>query len=193
MIEFTLALPVLLIMFLGLIELGLAMHAYLVLVNANREGARLGARGVFTDEQIAVQTLGAFGGQLPVDTVGPDANTGIIITRFHISELPDTDANFEAFYYTPIYVTGTMTHTSRIDPEAMLNDPNGLVDQNDTFNDDLIAAHEDAVRSVHDLVVVEVYYYHYQVLRAPIVEWVFPEPMVLYSRTMMRIGAARTQ
>ncbi|MFN2154206.1 MAG: TadE/TadG family type IV pilus assembly protein [Anaerolineae bacterium] len=187
MIELTLALPVLLIMFLGLIELGLAMHAYLVLVNANREGARLGARGVFTDEQIAEQTLGAFGGQLPVDTVGPDANTGIIITRFHI---PEIDAEHEAFYYTPIYVTGTMTQTSRINPDVMLT---ALIDQNDTFNDDLVAAHEDAVRSVHDLVVVEVYYYHNQVLRAPIVEWVFPEPMVLYSRTMMRIGAARTQ
>jgi hypothetical protein len=188
MIEFTLALPVLLIMFLGLIELGLAMHAYLVLVNANREGARLGARGVFTDEQIAEQTLGAFGGQLPVDTVGPDANTGIIITRFHIPEQDDPLA--DAFYYTPIYVTGTMTQTSRIDPDTMLE---ALAYQNDSFNDDLIAAHEDAVRSVHDLIVVEVYYYHNQVLRAPIVEWVFPEPMVLYSRTMMRIGAARTQ
>jgi len=188
MIEFTLALPVLLIMFLGLIELGLAMHAYLVLVNANREGARLGARGVFTDEQIAEQTLGAFGGQLPVDTVGPDANTGIIITRFHIPEqdnpLPD------AFYYTPVYVTGTMTQTSRINPDDMLI---ALSDENGRFNHDLIDAHEDAVRTVHDLIVVEVYYYHYQILRAPIVEWVFPEPMVLYSRTMMRIGAARTQ
>jgi len=38
-------------------------------------------------------------------------------------------------------------------------------------------------------VYVEIYYYHYEVLHAPVVEWLFPDPMVVYAHTVMRIGA----
>ena len=186
LVEQALTLPILLIMFLGLIELSMALRAQLVLVNANREAARLGARGRFTDEEIATHALNAFGGQLPATVHGPESNTGIIVTRFHI---PD-DASQEASFYTPIYATGTLTLTSKISPEARLL---VLVDQNNSFNDDLISTHEDAVRSVHDLVYVEIYYYHNQILHAPLVAWIFPEPIVLYSQTVMRVGEARPE
>jgi hypothetical protein len=184
LVELAITLPILLIMFLGLIELSLALRAQLVLVNANREAARLAARGTFTDKQIARQALVSFGQQLPATTLGLHPNTGIIITRFHIPEDPAR----EAYYYHPIYTTGTLTYTSRIDPDTELI---ALRSQNNAFNNDLVSAHEDAVRTVHDVVFVEIFYYHHQVLHAPLVEWIFPEPMVLYSRTMMRVGAAR--
>ena len=184
LVELTLTLPILIILFLGLIELSLALRAQLVLVNANREAARLGARGTFSDEQIATHALNAFAGQLPATIHGPQSNTGIIITRFHIPDDPTQDA----FFYTPIYATGTLTLTSRISPEERLL---AFTSQNNDFNDDLISTHEDAVRSVHDLVYVEIYYYHNQLLHAPIVAWIFPEPVVLYSQTVMRVGAAR--
>ena len=45
LLEFALALPVLLILFLGLIEVALALRAQLVLTNANREAARYASRG----------------------------------------------------------------------------------------------------------------------------------------------------
>lgn len=185
LVELALTLPILLILFLGLIELSLALRAQLVLVNANREGARLAARGTFTDNEIAMHALNAFGGQLPATVQGPEANTGIIITRFHIPEDPAK----QAFYYTPVYATGTLTMTSRISPAERLL---ALTTENNDFNQDLLEAHEDAVRGVHDLVYVEIYYYHKQLLHAPIVEWIFPEPIVLYSRTVMRVGAARS-
>ena len=185
LVELALTLPILIILFLGLIELSLALRAQLVLVNANREAARFAARGTFSDEQIAVQALYSFGQQLPVRTTGFKPNTGIIITRFHI---PD-DPTQTAYYRTPVYATGTLTYTSKISPELELIT---LRAQNNTFNDDLVATHEEAVRSVHDVVFVEIYYYHNQVLHAPIVGWIFPEPIVLYSRTMMRVGTARS-
>ena len=184
LVELTLALPVLLILFLGLIELAMALRAYLVLVNANREAARFASRGTFTDEQIAERALISFSGQLPVNTVGPASNTGIIVTRFHVSDDPTAAATFE----TPIYATGTLTYTSKISPELYAI---RLKNRNDDFNADLVASHPDAVRSVHDVVFVEVFYYHHQVLRATIVEWIFPEPIVLYSRTMMRVTRSR--
>lgn len=186
LIELTLVLPVLLLLFLGLIELGLALRAQLVLVNANREAARFAARGTFTDQQIADRALVAFSGQLPVTTDGSGANTGIIITRFHIP----ADPGEQATYDTPVYATGALTHTSKINPaEYEL----ALKTQNDAFNDQLLATHKDAVRTTNDVVVVEIYYYHNQLLHAPIVEWIFPEPMVLYSWTTMRIGANRVR
>lgn len=183
LLELALALPVLLILFLGLIELGMLMRAKLVLVNANREAARFASRGTFTDEQVAHRGLVSFAGQLPARTTWPGANTGIIVTRFHVPAEEDGVAT----HSTP-YVTGTVTHTSKIDPGvyAIM-----FKEQNDAFNLELIGEHETAARTTQDIVVVEIYYYHHQVLRAPIVEWVFPEPMVLYSRTTMRIGTSR--
>ena len=59
------------------------------------------------------------------------------------------------------------------------------------FNVDLLAAQPDAVRTMQDVIYVEIFYYHYEVLHAPIIEWVFPDPMVVYSMTTMRVGASR--
>ena len=183
LVELVITLPILLLLFLGLIELAMALRAQLVLVNANREATRFGSRGRFTDGQMADRAVTSFSGQLPVQLQGADANTQIIITRFYVP----AQNNAEGTYDTPIYVTGTLGHESKIDPEIYVRQ---LATDNDTFNDDLIGDGDlDAVRTSHDAIVVEIYYHHFQVLRAPLVEWVFPEPMVLYSRTVMRIGS----
>jgi hypothetical protein len=182
LVEMALALPVLLILFLGLIELAIALRAHLVLVNANREATRFGSRGSFTDEQIAERALVSFADQLPAETLGPKANTQIIITHFHLPE----DKAEQATYTT--YTTGTLTATSKIDPDVYKL---VLKAKNDQFNEELVVPHPDAVIDAHDVVVVEIFYYHNQVLHAPLVEWVFPEPMVLYAWTTMRVGTSR--
>jgi hypothetical protein len=159
------------------------MRAKLVLTNANREAARLASRGTFTDEEVAQRALTAFAGQLPAETEGADANTGIIVTRFHAP--PGAG---EATYHTPIYVTGTLSYTtgagearttpSQIDPDAYKTQ---------------LQADNAAYLTANDVVVVETYYHHYQVLRAPLVEWVFPEPIILYVRTVMRISSPQLE
>ena len=182
LLEFALALPVLLILFLGLIELAMAMRAQLVLTNANREAARYASHGAFTDEQVIERTLFAFADQLPVELSGPDANTGIIITRFHI---PSGDG---APTYEEPYITGTLTYSddggdvfdtpSQIEPASYAQQ---LKEQNEGFF------------TANDVVLVETYYHHRQVLHAPLVEWFIPEPIVLYRRTAMRISRPRIQ
>jgi hypothetical protein len=182
LLEFALALPVLLILFLGLIEVALAMRAQLVLTNANREAARFASYGAFTDEQVVERTLIAFSDQLPVELNGPDANTGIIITRFHI---PSGGGQPE---YEEPYITGTLTYandagtvfteTSEIEPASYALE---LKQQNEDFF------------TANDVVLVETYYFHRQVLHAPLVEWFIPEPIVLYRRTAMRISRPRLQ
>jgi Flp pilus assembly protein TadG len=179
LLEFALALPVLLILFLGLIELALAMRAQLVLTNANREAARFASRGTATDRQVAERAMVSFAKQLPVETAGPDANTGIIVTRFHIP----ADQQEAATFFSPVYITGTLTYTA----------PNGTVES--TPSKLVPATYAQKLKDQNrgyftdnDVVVVETYYHHYQLLHAPLIEWVFPEPIVLYVRTVMRIS-----
>jgi hypothetical protein len=186
MLEFALVLPILLTLFLAMIELALALRAQLVLTNANREAARYASHGAFTDEQVAQRTVISFARQLPVTLSGPDANTGIIITHFHIPAGED-----EPTYDTP-YITGTLTYTNSLGefhetPSQF--EPDSYAQEMKTQNADFFTS--------NDVVVVETYYHHYQVLHAPIVkqvfEWVFPEPIILYSHTAMRISRPRVQ
>jgi len=186
MLEFALVLPILLTLFLALIELALTLRAQLVLTNANREAARYASYGAFTDEQVAERAVVSFAKQLPVALSGPDANTGIIITRFHI---PSGDA--EPTYDTP-YITGTLTYTNhqgQVVETPSQFEPDSYTQEMKTQNAGFF--------TTNDIVVVETYYHHYQVLNAPIVKWVFewviPEPIVLYSHTVMRISRPRVQ
>jgi len=185
LVELALALPALLIIFLGLIELGFLLRAHLVVANADREAARFASRGIFTDEQIADRALDAFAYQLPWVTEGPDANTEVIVTRFYIPA-----AKSESGSYAPPYVKGDLGEASQLDPDATLA---RLKRENDDFNDDLIASESEAKRTSQDVVYVEIFYYHYEVMHAPIVEWVFPDPMVVYIRTAMRVGSTRVK
>jgi hypothetical protein len=189
MVELALALPVLLIMFLGLVELGFLMRAHLVVVNACREAARFGSRGTFTDEEIAGRAIDTISPTderendlLPIQFAGPDANTQIVVTRFRVPAKG-------AAVYNPSYITGTLGLESEIDPDAYALK---LKEETDKFNADL--ENDKSVKAVptgQDVIVVEIFYYHYEVLHAPIVEWFFPDPMVVYSRTVMRISEGR--
>jgi len=180
LLEFALALPALLILFLGLIELAMAMRAQLVLTNANREAARFASHGAFTDEQVVERTLLAFAEQLPVELSGPDANTGIIITRFHI---PSGDGQPE---YDGPYITGTLTYTN--DAGDVFDTPSQI--EPESYALQLKTQNEDFF-TTNDVVLVETYYHHRQLLHAPLVEWFIPEPIVLYRRTAMRISSQR--
>lgn len=45
MVELALALPILLVLFMGTVEFGRIFHSYLVITNASREGARVAVLG----------------------------------------------------------------------------------------------------------------------------------------------------
>jgi hypothetical protein len=172
----------LLILFLGLIELALALRAQLVLTNANREAARYASHGAFTDVQVAERAEISFSEQLPIELAGPEANTGIIITRFHV---PSGEA--EATYDAP-YVTGTLTYRTR--SGEIVETPSKLAPS--SYAQTLKTQNAGFFTS-NDIVVVETFYHHHQVLHAPLIDWVFPDPIVLYVRTAMRISRPRVE
>ncbi|HNT76212.1 MAG TPA: pilus assembly protein [Anaerolineae bacterium] len=104
-VEFALVLPFLLLLFVGMIEVGYAMYDYIVVSNANREGVRLAARGRFTDQNIIDRVIGgggfretAAGGYEPL--LSPTDNFGMIIT--HIPFPNNTDAGWQGNITTQV-------------------------------------------------------------------------------------------
>lgn len=97
LVETAVALPVFLLLLLGVFEVGWALRAYLVLANVNREATRFAARGVYLDlkqkadpelvgyEKVLTHTLDALSLQLnPVSFDAAQKDASIVITYYNI-------------------------------------------------------------------------------------------------------------
>jgi hypothetical protein len=184
--EFFLILPILIFLFIGVMELGVAMFTYLVVATAGREGARFAARGEFTGEEIAYRVLVAIK-PLPVN---PD-NTQIIVTCVEI----DATGNYtisEPSYFTgeiapdgevtiiPLFPPTDTVKSTRIDYSIFEE----LAEQNEEFNQDLPPG---TPPSENNLVAVEAFYEHEQLFGLPIMSEIFPNPFELYFSSIMRV------
>jgi hypothetical protein len=94
-VETALIAPLLLLMFLGVVEVGWALRGYLVLLNADREATRFAARGTYLDFSqpdianvgygfVLQHALDSVSGQLPLDFTGDEPNATMIITHMNI-------------------------------------------------------------------------------------------------------------
>jgi hypothetical protein len=95
LVEMALIAPVLILMFIGVMEVGWALRGYLVLVNADREAARFAARGIYLDfsqpdienvgyQSVVTHTVRSIADQLPLDFTGDNPNATMIITHLEI-------------------------------------------------------------------------------------------------------------
>jgi hypothetical protein len=93
LVEMALLTPLLLLMLLGVLEVGWALRGYLVLANANREATRFAARGRYLDFNqtapeaigypvVVSHTLDSLVNTLPVDLNPTSTNGGIIISHY---------------------------------------------------------------------------------------------------------------
>jgi len=67
MVELAMVLPILLILFMGVVEFGRIFHSYLIITNASREGARvavLGRADTDISDRVSVTTAGLDSAQL---------------------------------------------------------------------------------------------------------------------------------
>jgi hypothetical protein len=96
LVEMALLTPLLLLMLLGVLEVGWALRGYLVLANANREATRFSARGRYLDfNQTTPETIGypvvvshtldSLAGTLPVDLAPSSDNGGIVISHYVVN------------------------------------------------------------------------------------------------------------
>ena len=194
MLELALILPVLLLLMLGVVEMGYALRNYLVVVNATREGGRFASRGGFTNQSILDRvivssgTVNVDGADMPfLRTQDPDPNIGIIITRIPM----DSFGNFDSISVTHV-ISGVVPDSEGVRDidlekdtkvsETEITERHGAATA--SINDDRVAAGYE--RMDNTIVVVEVFYMHHPVLDLGIV----PDPWLMYARTETRIAPA---
>jgi len=186
LVELAVILPLLLFLFIGMVEVGWAMHSYVTVATAAREATRFGARGNFNEEDVGEVALVALGA-LDVELEGPDVNTTVIVTFVDIDPTG-------AYTITTPYVTGTLPVTSGIFTGEL--DIAQVAADNVAFNQDPFHCPVGSpppceVDSPNDLVVVEAFYEHTQLLGLPLVSDILSNPMHIYSRGLMRVGVSR--
>ncbi len=191
MLEIAIILPILLILLFGVAEAGFGLRNYLVVVNANREGTRLGSRGRFTEQEIAARVVSSGGvvRREGVDvpflrTMGPDPNTGIIITRI------DLDAN-GAVLLQSTYISGVIAENGSV--RAILQS-DSKISATQVLSRQIAATQQiNAMREAQDydklknqFVIVETFFLHH-----PLGRGLVPDPWVMYTHTEMRIVTNR--
>jgi hypothetical protein len=197
LLEMAVILPVLLILLLGVVEMGYAMRNYLVVVNANREGARFAGRGRFSDERVGERVVSAGGvirmgaDDVPfLRTHGTEPNTAIIVT--HIPMDADGVVPEHTMWISGVLPSegGGTQYVTTDDSRVAENLP------------EIIARHEDSTQEIsalreagdyeameNHIVIVETYFMHHPLWNTPLVP--LPDPWLMYSWTEMRVTTDR--
>ncbi len=202
LVEFALVLPVLILLIIGMVELGFAFYSYMTVANANREGGRLAARGVFTDPNIARRIL-ATAGMREIDpgvyepnlrTLGVDPNTGILIIHVPIYYDSRTDQASLDLADIRTYVTGTLPISGTVRPLAVSDsrvlpsidefDVDRYIDMTEVIN----AMREEEGYEVqnNELVIVETFMGHKLVMNYPAI-LPLEDPLPLYFSSIFRV------
>jgi hypothetical protein len=93
LVEMAFITPLLLLMFIGVLEVGWAIRGYIVLLNADREGTRFAARGQYLDfhqteredigyGSVLSHTLDSMSQQLAFDVVSEEPNGTLIVSHY---------------------------------------------------------------------------------------------------------------
>ena len=207
LVEMAILTPVLLIIFLGVVEIGWALRDYVALQSANREAARFASRGRYLDfsktnldeigyPNVVGHELDSLAGQLPLDVGAGNPNSTVIISHVLVDtgecgSGPDDDLVISP--YTPGYghfmATYGQARSTRVDFNQLTNDMRA---ENEAFNCDLKARNPNAIPSVNSVVIVETYYLHPLLVLTPLLSNLIADEngnIELYARTAMRISA----
>lgn len=213
LVEFTLVLPFLLLLALGLVEAGFAMYHYLLVANSNREGVRLASRGRYSDVNILDRIVAA-GGMREVDggfepIFEPGENFGVIITRIPLdSEMtnlgtyprvellccqPDCpDATAGVMQITRC-VKGSINEDGSDTPRELVAGDSRVVDLGEYADNLDVSVLINQMRDTDEyepqdnvLVIVETYMAHPMLLHLPDF-FPIPDPFSLYFQSTMRI------
>jgi hypothetical protein len=189
-VEMAITLPIILLVFFGMVEVGFGAHSYLVVTNASREGARFGSRGVHVpidDITAVVETALESGLEVVYDGAG--ANTTIIITQIDINE----NGNYTIFDKG---VRGSLAVTSSIcEPSDAPCDPHDLdlqkfIDANLNFNTtEGLCNERDGCNS--DFVIVEVFHMFESAVVSGFAREFIGSPFEVSGRAVMRVLTRR--
>jgi hypothetical protein len=206
-VEMAFIAPILLIMFIGVIEVGWALRSFVVLQNATREAARFAARGRYMDfsqtdlndigyPYVVEHELDSIAGQIPLDVGGGTANSTIIISHVLVDTGECGGGTEDDLVLSPLasgyghfMATFGLARDSRVDFDTLVDE---MVTENEQFNCNLATRNPEAIPSVNSVIVVESYFPHQLVVNMPLVSDLITDEsgvVWLYARTIMRITA----
>jgi hypothetical protein len=207
LVEMAIIAPILLIMFIGVVEVGWGLRDFVVLQNATREAARFGARGRYLDfSKISFDDIGypyvvqheldSISSQLSLSVSDEDPSGTIIVSHVLVDTGKcggGTEDDLILSPLTPGYghymATFGQPRPSRVDFAALVQE---MRDENETFNCDLEARNPGATPSVNSVIIVESFYAHDLIVNVPLVSNLISDGsgiVWLYTRTIMRITA----
>ena len=197
LLEMAVILPLLLILLLGVVEMGYAMRNYLIIVNANREGCRFAARGRFSDARVGERVVSAGGvireGETDVPflrTQGTEPNTAIIVTHIPM----DSDGVVPAY---TTWVSGVVSSAGG-GVQPVMAENSRLTETMPA----IIARHRESTQEINamreasmyepmenNIVIVETLFMHHPLWNSPFIP--LPDPWVMHAQTEMRVTTDR--
>jgi hypothetical protein len=211
LLELAVILPVLLILLMGLVEVGYALRDYLIVVNAAREGCRFAARGRFSPESVGARVVSAGGivrvGNPAADvpflrTYGsPDPNTGIIATYIPMDSEGNVTSTISSDCSNPAPIAVTHCYSGVLPSGAggvraiLAGDSKvslaRIVERHGPSTASISAMREAAgyERMSNHIVVVEVFFMHHPLWNNPFVP--LPDPWMMHAQTEMRVVTDR--
>ncbi len=185
-VELALTLPIIIVLFFGMIEIGFAVHSYIVVANAAREGARFGGRGVHVplSDITSIVEIG-MSKSISVDLFGADANTTIIVTQI---DLDDDGAYviYDRLVHGNLAVVSEICEPKDKPCDAGSLDVQDFIDANLTFN-----SYPELCKATSgcqgDFVVVEVFHVQDTAIVSGLVRDFVPYPFPINSSAVMRV------
>lgn len=188
--ELMVILPLLLMVFVGMAEVGWWAHSYLAVISAARAGARFASRGYrVPPTQVVEVTRVALGEGLSPQFGGPEANTAIIASLVYVEkdgsytfDLADPEGRFRA-------AEGDLSVTSEVcDAPTCAVDIGEVANTNKDYNDQFCTSTDGCLG---DFVVVEVFYRHKLLLNMSFIQDYIPEVLLIHGRSVMRVTPRR--
>jgi hypothetical protein len=190
LVEVTLIMPIVVLLFAGMVEVGFAVQSYIVVSSAAREGARFGSRGIhvpFNDIADIIET--SLGKSIAPKFSDPEADSKIIVTEVDLEE--DGTYTIHLQQDKGVLPVSSSVCDSNLDacPSGSL-DIQKIIEANKSFNinPDFCVG---KFGCDGDFIVVEVVYFHKSVVLSGITHDLIPDPFPIKARVVMRVLSRR--
>ena len=205
LVEIAIALPVLLILLSGMIELGFMLNYYLSLLDSTREAARLYSNFDSFEDGFKVGDCTCYPpacpNEDPADSADADCDrnnfyqgvAATVVDSLQPANEQDTsrkivlDSGTDDVVVSVFSVDGT--HVVRF-PSSMGGEYHWFNNQPSAFTDAEIISRLIGTAPPTGILLVEVYYDYHQVLALPWITIFIPNPTMLHAYTMMPLSAA---
>jgi hypothetical protein len=198
LVEITLIMPIVLLLFAGMVEVGFALYSHVIVSSAAREGARFGSRGVeICPQDIAFIVETALGKAISPTFEEPGTNTKIIITKVNIDDdgtpsIPSYEHCLDPYPYAK----GVLDVSSSVCMPSEFECPSGSLDIQEFSNANISfnLNPEFCIENYGcegDFVVVEITYLHNSVVLSGITRDLIPDPFPIKARAVMRVLSRR--